>query len=222
MPSALITSVTGQDGSCLAEFLLARGYEVHGTIRRASTFNTHRTEHLYRDPHDPEARLRPHYGDLTDSSGPGALHERVQPDEIYNLGAQSHVRVSFDQPEYTADVIALGTLRLLEANRVHQARTDRRVRFYQAGSSALAPQQVDHRVSLLACGPSRLVRASGCDHRCPSVSHVDLPHYRVSREIGCGGEAMWLMPQHPEPDDFVIATGASHSVRGFLVAVSSI
>ncbi len=137
MPRALITGITGQDGSYLAEFLLARGYEVHGVVRRASTFNTDRIDHLYRDPHDPEARLRLHYGDLTDSSGLRVLLERVEPDEVYNLGAQSHVRVSFDQPEYTADVDALGTLRLLEAVRDYQGRTKRQVRFYQAGSSEM-------------------------------------------------------------------------------------
>lgn len=137
MPKALITGITGQDGSYLAEFLLSRGYEVHGVIRRASTFNTDRIDHLYRDPHDPEARLRLHYGDLTDSSGLRVLLERVEPDEVYNLGAQSHVRVSFDQPEYTADVVALGALRLLEAVRDYQERTGRTVRFYQAGSSEM-------------------------------------------------------------------------------------
>jgi GDPmannose 4,6-dehydratase len=134
---ALVTGITGQDGSYLAEFLLDRGYEVHGVIRRASTFNTDRIDHLYRDPHEPEVRLRLHYGDLTDSSGLRVLLERVQPDEVYNLGAQSHVRVSFDQPEYTADVVALGALRLLEAVRDYQARTGRQVRFYQAGSSEM-------------------------------------------------------------------------------------
>jgi GDPmannose 4,6-dehydratase len=148
MPRALITGITGQDGSYLAEFLLKKEYEVHGVIRRASTFNTDRIDHLYRDPHDPEARLRLHYGDLTDSSGLRVLLERVQPDEVYNLGAQSHVRVSFDQPEYTADVVGLGTLRLLEALRDYQGRTGRRVRFYQAGSSEMfgnapAPQHED-------------------------------------------------------------------------------
>jgi GDPmannose 4,6-dehydratase len=137
MPRALITGITGQDGSYLTEFLLTKGYEVHGVIRRASTFNTDRIDHLYRDPHDPDTRLRLHYGDLTDSSGLRVLLERVQPDEVYNLGAQSHVRVSFDQPEYTADVVGLGTLRLLEALRDYQGRTGRSVRFYQAGSSEM-------------------------------------------------------------------------------------
>jgi len=117
MKKALITGITGQDGSYLAELLLQKGYEVHGIIRRASTFNTDRIDHLYKDPHDPEARLFLHYGDLTDGTGLRRILEKVQPDEVYNLGAQSHVKVSFEQPEYTADVVATGTLRLLEALR---------------------------------------------------------------------------------------------------------
>lgn len=156
MSRALITGITGQDGSYLAEFLLSRGYEVHGVIRRASTFNTDRIDHLYRDPHEAEARLRLHYGDLTDSSGLRVLLERVQPDEVYNLGAQSHVRVSFDQPEYTADVVALGTLRLLEAVRDYQGRTRRPVRFYQAGSSEMfgnAPPPQDERTPFAPRSP---------------------------------------------------------------------
>ncbi|MDR7555996.1 MAG: GDP-mannose 4,6-dehydratase [Armatimonadota bacterium] len=137
MPKALITGITGQDGSYLAEFLLARGYEVHGVIRRASTFSTDRLDHLYRDPHEPGVRLFLHYGDLTDGTNLRVLLERIQPDEVYNLGAQSHVRVSFDQPEYTANVVALGTLRLLEAVRDYQQRTGRAVRYFQAGSSEM-------------------------------------------------------------------------------------
>lgn len=156
MSRALITGITGQDGSYLAEFLLARGYDVHGVIRRASTFNTDRIDHLYRDPHGAEARMRLHYGDLTDSSGLRVLLERVEPDEVYNLGAQSHVRVSFDQPEYTADVVALGTLRLLEAVRDYQGRTRRPVRFYQAGSSEMfgnAPPPQDERTPFAPRSP---------------------------------------------------------------------
>ena len=117
MPKALITGITGQDGSYLAEYLLEKGYEIHGLIRRASTFNTERIEHLYQDPHDPKARLFLHYGDLSDSGQLTHLIYNIQPDEIYNLAAQSHVRVSFDMPEYTGDVVALGTTRILEALR---------------------------------------------------------------------------------------------------------
>ena len=145
MKTALITGVTGQDGSYLAELLLSKGYVVHGIIRRASTFNTERLEHLYRDPHEPESRLFLHYGDLSDGTGLRRVLEQVQPQEVYNLGAQSHVKVSFDEPEYTADVVATGTLRLLEALRDHMTNANTAVRFYQAGSSemfgAAAPPQ---------------------------------------------------------------------------------
>jgi GDPmannose 4,6-dehydratase len=134
---ALITGITGQDGSYLSEFLLEKGYEVHGIIRRTSTFNTDRIDHIYVDPHSPEARLRLHYGDLTDGTTLRRILEEVQPVEIYNLGAQSHVRVSFDSPEYTVDSVGMGTLRLLEAIRDYQKRTGIEVRFYQAGSSEM-------------------------------------------------------------------------------------
>lgn len=135
---ALITGITGQDGSYLAEFLRARQYQVHGIVRRASTFNTGRIDHLYEDPHDAGLfGIRLHYGDLTDGTGLRRILEAVQPDEVYNLGAQSHVRVSFDQPEYTADVVATGTLRLLEALRDYISTSGANVRFYQAGSSEM-------------------------------------------------------------------------------------
>jgi GDPmannose 4,6-dehydratase len=145
---ALITGITGQDGSYLAELLLEKDYEVHGIVRRASTFNTARIDHLFQDPHEENVRLFLHYGDLSDSSGLRRILEQVQPDEIYNLGAQSHVKVSFDQPEYTADVVALGALRLLEAMRDYQHRTGHQVRYYQASSSEMfgaapAPQSID-------------------------------------------------------------------------------
>ena len=130
---ALITGITGQDGSYLAEQLLDKGYVVHGLIRRSSTFNTDRIEHLYKDPHDPEARLFLHYGDLTDGSRLVTLLERVEPTEVYHLGAQSHVRVSFDEPEFTGDVTGLGTTRLLEALRMSEVPA----RFYQASSSEM-------------------------------------------------------------------------------------
>ncbi|QFP77967.1 GDP-mannose 4,6-dehydratase [Deinococcus sp. AJ005] len=137
MKKALITGITGQDGSYLSELLLDKGYEVHGVIRRASTFNTERIDHLYNDPHDPDARLFLHYGDLADASGIRALLEKVQPEEVYNLGAQSHVKVSYDQAEYTADVTGLGALRLLEAIRDVGGRTGNPMRFYQASSSEM-------------------------------------------------------------------------------------
>jgi GDPmannose 4,6-dehydratase len=137
MKRALITGITGQDGSYLAEFLLDKGYEVHGIFRRCSTFNTDRIEHLYVDAHDPQARLFLHAGDVADGTGLRHIIEKVQPDEVYNLAAQSHVRISFDQPEYTADVTGTGTLRLLEAVRDHIDRSGRSVRFYQAGSSEM-------------------------------------------------------------------------------------
>ncbi|MEM1005274.1 MAG: GDP-mannose 4,6-dehydratase, partial [Pseudomonadota bacterium] len=133
--TALITGITGQDGSYLAEFLLEKGYEVHGIKRRASSFNTQRIDHIYQDPHEPNPKLRLHYGDLSDTSNLTRIIQQVQPDEVYNLGAQSHVAVSFESPEYTADVDALGTLRLLEAIRF--LGLERKTRFYQASTSEL-------------------------------------------------------------------------------------
>jgi GDPmannose 4,6-dehydratase len=145
MKRALITGITGQDGSYLAELLLAKGYEVHGVVRRASTFNTERLEHLYRDPHEPDTRLQLHYGDVADGTGLRRILEKVRPEEVYNLAAQSHVRVSFDEPEYTADAVATGTLRMLEALRDYSTVSGAAVRFYQASSSemfgAAAPPQ---------------------------------------------------------------------------------
>ena len=142
---ALITGITGQDGSYLSELLLAKGYQVHGIVRRASTFNTQRLDAIYVDPHDYGARFRLHYGDMTDGTGLRRILEKVMPDEVYNLAAQSHVRVSFDQPEYTADAVATGTLRLLEAVRDYAAISGKIVKTYQAGSSemfgAAAPPQ---------------------------------------------------------------------------------
>ena len=134
---ALITGITGQDGSYLAELLLEKGYEVHGIIRRTSTFNTDRIDHIYVDPHAEDAKLFLHYGDLNDGTMLRRILEQVQPREVYNLGAQSHVRVSFDSPEYTVDTVAMGALRLLEAIRDYQQRTSQEVRFYQAGSSEM-------------------------------------------------------------------------------------
>lgn len=135
--SALITGVTGQDGSYLSELLLSKGYTVHGIVRRSSSFNTGRIDHIYSDPHDLERKLVLHYGDLTDSTGLRRIIETAQPDEIYNLGAQSHVKVSFENPEYTADAVAVGTLRLLDCLRDHSIHSGRQVRMYQAGSSEM-------------------------------------------------------------------------------------
>jgi GDPmannose 4,6-dehydratase len=137
MKKALLTGITGQDGSYLAELLLDKGYEVHGIVRRSSTFNTDRIDHIFEDFHNPDARLFTHYGDLSDGTGLRRILEHVQPDEVYNLGAQSHVGVSFYQPEYTADVDGLGALRLLEALRDYCQRTDLPVRYYQAGTSEM-------------------------------------------------------------------------------------
>ena len=137
MKRALITGITGQDGAYLAEFLLDKGYEVHGIIRRASTFNTDRIDHLYQDPHEKNKRLMLHFGDLSDSTGLRRVIGKVKPDEIYNLGAQSHVRVSFDQPEYTGDIVGTGVLRLLDAVRDYMMESGNQVRVYQAGSSEM-------------------------------------------------------------------------------------
>ena len=263
MKRALITGITGQDGAYLTEFLLERGYEVHGIIRRASTFNTDRIDHLYRDPHDPQARLFLHYGDLSDGTGLRRILERVQPDEIYNLAAQSHVRVSFEQPEYTADIVATGTLRLLEAVRDFVRHSGKSVRFYQAGSSemfgAAPPPQneqtpfyprssyaaakvaaywyaVNYREAygLFICNgilfnhesPRRgetfvtrkITRAAG-RIKMGLQDKLYLGNLEARRDWGFAGdyvEAMWLMLQQDEPDDYVIATGESHSVREFL------
>lgn len=260
---ALLTGVTGQDGAYLTELLLLRGYEVHGVIRRASTFNTERIDHLYIDPHEPSARLFLHYGDLTDGTSIRRVLERVEPDEIYNLGAQSHVMVSFEQPEYTADADALGTLRLLESYRDYVKRTGRPVRFYQAGSSemygASAPPQNEqtpfqprspYAVSKLAAhwyavnyreaydlficngilfnheSPRRgetfvtrkITRAAG-RIREGLQDKLFLGNLDAARDWGFAGdhvEAMWLMLQHDRPDDYVVATGESHTVRELL------
>ncbi|MCS7315169.1 MAG: GDP-mannose 4,6-dehydratase [Bryobacterales bacterium] len=260
---ALITGITGQDGSYLTRLLLGKGYEVHGIIRRSSSFNTHRLEDLYQDPHQPETRLFLHYGDLADGTGLRRILERVQPEEIYNLGAQSHVRVSFDQPEYTADVVALGTLRLLEAVRDYTQRAGRQVRFYQAGSSEMfgaAPPPQNERTPFYPRSPYAASKVAAhwfavnyreayglfivngilFNHESPArgetfvtrkitravgrIVHglqkkLYLGNLDARRDWGYAGdyvEAMWLMLQQEEPDDYVIATGESHSVREFL------
>lgn len=258
--TALITGVTGQDGSYLAELLLGKGYIVHGLIRRSSTFNTDRIDHIYQDRHDPNARLFLHYGDLCDGTVLRRVLERTCPEEIYNLGAQSHVAVSFEEPEYTADADALGTLRLLESVRDYANRTGAAVRFYQAGSSemfgASPPPQNEatafhprspYGVSKLAAHwyavnyreAYGLFICNGIlfNHESPrrgetfvtrkvtrAVGRIKeglqdklyLGNLSAARDWGFAGdyvEAMWLMLQEPEPDDFVIATGESFTVR---------
>ncbi|PTQ51395.1 MAG: GDP-mannose 4,6-dehydratase [Brockia lithotrophica] len=265
MKKALITGITGQDGSYLAEFLLNKGYEVHGIIRRSSTFSTSRIDHLYRDPHDPEARLFLHYGDMTDGIGLKRLLDKIRPDEVYNLAAQSHVKVSFEQPEYTANIVALGTLRLLEAVRLHREETGREVRVYQAGSSEMfgsapPPQSestpfhprspyavskvaaywyaVNYREAygmFIANGilfnheserrgetfvTRKITRAVG-RIKVGLQRKLYLGNLEARRDWGYAPdyvEAMWLMLQQEEPDDYVIATGESHSVREFVEA----
>lgn len=260
---ALITGVTGQDGSYLAELLLGKGYEVHGLIRRASTFNTERVDHLYQDPHEHGARFRLHYGDLTDGAGLRRVLGEVEPDEVYNLGAQSHVRVSFDQPVYTVDADAVGTLRLLEAIRDVRIRT----RFYQASSSEMygqvreTPQRETtpfHPRSPYACAKVfaywqtvnyreayGMFNCNGIlfNHESPRRGEtfvtrkitrgaarikeglqkkLYLGNLDAKRDWGYAGdyvEAMWLMLQQDEPDDYVIATGETHAVREFLERV---
>ena len=261
---ALITGITGQDGSYLSEFLLEKGYEVHGIIRRTSTFNTDRIDHIYVDPHSPEARLFLHYGDLTDGTTLRRILEEVQPVEIYNLGAQSHVRVSFDSPEYTVDAVGMGTLRLLEAIRDYQKRTGVEVRFYQAGSSEMfgkvqdVPQKettpfyprspyacakvyahwqtVNYRESyqLFACNGilfnhesprrgetfvTRKITRALARIVAGTQKKLYLGNLDSKRDWGYAKDyvkAMWMMLQQDRPDDYVIATGETHSIKEFL------
>jgi GDPmannose 4,6-dehydratase len=263
MKKALITGITGQDGSYLARLLLAKGYEVHGIVRRASTFNTDRIEDIYADPHQVGNRFFLHYGDLTDGTSLRRILDKIGPQEIYNLGAQSHVRISFDQPEYTADTVATGTLRVLEALRDHMEGNGKSIRFYQAGSSemfgaAKPPQNegtafyprspygvskvaahwyaVNYReaYNLFICNgilfnhesPMRgetfvtrkITRAAG-RIKYGLQDKVFLGNLEAKRDWGFAGdyvEAMWLMLQQPEPDDYVISTGETHSVRELL------
>ena len=264
--TALITGITGQDGAYLAELLLGKGYVVHGVKRRTSLFNTDRIDHLYQDPHERDRRFILHYGDMTDSSSLVRIIQDVQPDEIYNLAAQSHVMVSFEEPEYTANSDALGTLRVLEAIRILGLRD--RTRFYQASSSEMyglvqeVPQKettpfyprspygvaklyahwitVNYREAygFYACngilfnheGPTRgetfvtrkitrgLARVKLGLQDCLYLGNLD-----AKRDWGHARdyvEAMWLILQQPEPDDFVIATGEQHRVRDFVSAAA--
>ncbi|MBY0246136.1 MAG: GDP-mannose 4,6-dehydratase [Nitrospiraceae bacterium] len=257
---ALITGITGQDGSYLAEFLLGKGYEVHGIIRRSSSFNTGRIDTLYQDPHLPDVRLRLVYGDLNDASSLNTILRTIQPDEIYNLGAQSHVRVSFEIPEYTAEVTGVGTIRLLEAIR----ESGQKPKFYQASSSEMfgkvqeIPQRettpfyprspygaaklyahwitVNYReaYNLFACSGilfnhesprrgetfvTRKITKAAARIKLGLQHDLYLGNLDAKRDWGYAGdyvEAMWLMLQQPQPDDYVIATGETHTVREFL------
>jgi GDPmannose 4,6-dehydratase len=261
---ALLTGITGQDGSYLAELLLEKGYEVHGIIRRTSTFNTDRIDHIYVDPHAEEAKLFLHYGDLNDGTMLRRILEQVQPQEVYNLGAQSHVRVSFDSPEYTVDTVAMGALRLLEAIRDYQQRTGNEVRFYQAGSSEMfgkvqhVPQSEEtpfYPRSPYSCAKVfahwqtinyresyDMFATNGIlfNHESPrrgetfvtrkitrAVARIVagqqktlyLGNLDAKRDWGYAKDyvrAMWLMLQQDKPDDFVIATGETYSIRQFL------
>jgi len=260
MKKALITGITGQDGSYLAEFLLGKGYEVHGIIRRSSTFNTGRLEPIYADPHSGQARLFLYYGDMSDASAISRLLAEIQPSEIYNLAAQSHVRVSFDSPEYTADITATGAVRLLEAIR----QCDLQARFYQASSSEMfgMVQEVPQRETtpLYPRSPYGCAKvyahwitvnyresygmhaSSGIlfNHESPrrgatfvtrkitrAIAHIKaglqeklyLGNLDSKRDWGYAKEyveAMWLMLQQEKPDDYVVATGETHSIREFL------
>jgi GDPmannose 4,6-dehydratase len=259
---ALVTGITGQDGSYLAELLLSKGYEVVGTIRRSSSFNTSRLDHIYQDPHDQDVRLRLVYGDLSDASSLNQLVKSIRPDETYNLGAQSHVRVSFEIPEYTSDVTGLGCVRLLEAIR----EADVPCRFYQASSSEQYGKVVEtpqsertpfNPRSPYACAKAFAFYATrnfreaygmfACNgilfnHESPrrgetfvtrkitravagilkgKRNRLYLGNLDARRDWGFAGdyvEAMWLILQADKPDDYVIATGESHSVREFCTA----
>jgi len=260
MKKALITGITGQDGSYLTEFLLNKGYEVHGVIRRSSSFNTSRIDHLYNDKKLYNQKLFLHYGDLGDSSSLCRIIEKTIPDEIYNLGAQSHVKVSFDIPEYSSDVDAIGTCRILDAIRDTRIKT----KFYQASSSEMfgkvqaVPQNestpfyprspygcaklyshwltVNYRESygIFACsgilfnhesprrGQTFVTRKITCgiaEILAKKIDKIYLGNLDAKRDWGFAGdyvEAMWLMLQQSEADDYVIATGETHSVREFL------
>ena len=262
MKKALITGITGQDGSYLAELLLEKGYEVHGIIRRSSTFNTDRIDHLYQDPHVHGVRLFLHYGDLADSVQMVKLLYDLEPDEIYNLGAQSHVRVSFDVPEYTGDVDGLGAQRILEA--IREAKLVDKVRYYQASSSEMfgkvqeVPQvettpfwprspygcakvyahwlTVNYRESynLYACSgilfnhesprrgetfATRKITRAATRIKMGLQEHLYMGNLDAKRDWGYAKEyveMMWLMLQQDQPDDYVIATNETHSVRDFV------
>ncbi|MCP3904957.1 MAG: GDP-mannose 4,6-dehydratase [Planctomycetes bacterium] len=260
---ALITGITGQDGSYLAEMLLAKGYEVHGIVRRSSSFNTQRIDQIYQDPHEAGARLFLHYGDLTDANALLCILRKVKPTEVYNLGAQSHVKVSFDMPVFTAETVALGALKLLEAVHDYQDETGYQIRYYQASSSEMFGQV--HEVPQKETTPFYPRSPYGCakvfahwqtvnyreayglhascgilfNHESPrrgetfvtrkitrAVGRIKLGmqdklylgNLDAQRDWGYAGdfvEAMWLMLQQDDPDDYVVATGQMLSVREF-------
>jgi GDPmannose 4,6-dehydratase len=265
MKRALITGITGQDGSYLAELLLAKGYEVHGIIRRSSTFNTKRIDPIYKDPHNQGVRLLLHYGDLADGTNLRRVLEAAQPDEVYNLAAQSHVKVSFEEAEYTADIVATGTLRLLECLRDHIRSAGNQVRFYQAGSSEMfgaSPPPQDENTPFYPRSPyavakvaahyfaknyreaydmfiangilfnheserrgetfvTRKITRAAARIKLGLQSKLYLGNLDAKRDWGHARdyvEAMWLMLQANEPDDYVVATGEAHSVREFVEA----
>ena len=258
MKKAFVTGITGQDGSYLAQLLLDKGYEVHGLIRRSSTFNTDRIDHLYRDSHEPDAKLFLHYGDLSVSGQLMDLLAAINPDEIYHLGAQSHVRVSFDMPEYTGDITGLGTLRILESIR----KTGIKTKFYQASSSEMfgaAPPPQNENTPFQPRSPyaaakvyayhivqnyrdaygifatngilfnhesprrgetfvTRKITRAATQIKLGIRDRLYLGNLEAKRDWGFAGdfvEAMWLMLQQEKPDDYVIATGETHSVREF-------
>jgi len=257
---ALITGVTGQDGSYLAEFLLNKDYEVHGIIRRSSSFNTGRIDHIYQDPHNAKTNFYLHYGDLSDANNLNSIVKKVQPDEFYNLGAMSHVKVSFDKPEYTADITGLGVLRCLEA--IRNLKSD--CRFYQASSSELygvpyeSPQNeltrmhprspygvakqfgysmtINYRESYGLHASNGILFNHGSPRRGETFVTRKITKAVASIQLGLQDclylgnmyskrdwgyapdfvEAMWLMLQQDEPDDYVIATGETHSIKEFV------
>jgi len=262
MKKALITGITGQDGAYLSEFLMQKNYEIHGIKRRSSTFNTQRIDHLYKDPHSENNKIILHYGDLTDASNLIRLVQKIKPDEIYNLGAQSHVRVSFEIPEYTANTDGIGTLRLLEA--IHILGMEKKIRFYQASSSEIfgkvqeIPQNektpfyprspyaiaklfaywitINYRESygMYACNGILFNHESPLRGETFVTRKVTMAAARIllglqdklymgnidaSRDWGFAGdyvELMWLMLQQEKPDDYVIATGETTTVRDFI------
>ena len=264
---ALISGITGQDGSYLAELLLEKGYEVHGIMRRSSSFSTGRIDHLYQDQHEGDVRLRLHYGDLLDPLSLRRLMSKVQPDEVYNLAAQSHVATSFDQPVYSVETVAMGTLAMLEALRDYCEVSGKSVRFYQASSSEMfgqTPQDpqsettpfyprspyacakvyaywqtINYREAygLYACNGilfnhesprrgetfvTRKITRAATRIKLGLQQRLHLGNLDAKRDWGFAGdyvEAMWLMLQQEDPDDFVVATGQSHSVRQFLDSV---
>jgi GDPmannose 4,6-dehydratase len=215
---ALITGITGQDGSYLAELLLQKGYEVHGLMRRASTFNTSRIDHLYADPHDPDARLFLHYGDLSDGARLVTLMAEINPEEVYNLAAQSHVRVSFDEPEHTADTTGTGTVRLLEAVR----RSGVSARFYQASSSELfgaSPPPQSETTPFYPRSPYAAAKLYSYAIAAGQQEFLYMGNLDAVRDWGYAPEyveGMWRTLQAAEPDDYVMATGVGISVREFL------